>query len=103
MIYRHSPSPSGTKFKGGIMYSPLKEGEALELKEQLNELGFEVNLLKMTHLSHTRFIANKNAVTIDFYNWLQKKMPKLNKMQFVYDPTETFSVGSDFTIILADN
>lgn len=103
MIYRHSPAMSSSEFKGGIMYSPLKEEEALELKEQLNELGFEVNLLKMTHLSHTRFIANKNAVTIDFFNWLQKKMPKLNKMQFVYDPTETFSVGSDFTIILADN
>ncbi len=102
MIYREKPVLDGTKFKGGIMYSPKKETEALAIKEQLNELGFEVNMLKITHLSHTRFVANKNEVTVDFLNWLQKKMPELNSMQFIYDPTESFSVGSDFTIILAE-
>jgi len=68
----------------------------------LVNLGYEVNMLKITHLSHTRFVANKNAVSMDFFNHLQKKMPALNKMQFVYDPTENFSVGSDFTIVLAE-
>ena len=85
------------------MYSPLKEAQAEALKVQLNELGFEVNMLKLTHLSHSRFVANKNEVSVDFFNWLQKKVPELNRMQFVYDPTENFSVGSDFTIILAEN
>jgi flavodoxin len=84
------------------MYSPLKEKEAIIIQDQLKELGFEVNMLKITHLSHTRFVANKNEVTIDFYNWLQKKIPELHKMQFVYDPTENFSVGSDFTVVLAE-
>ena len=102
MIYRDKPVLDGTKFKAGIMYSPRKEEEAQALKEKLNELGFEVNMLKITHLSHTRFVANKGEVTVDFLNWLQKKVPELNKMQFVYDPTETFSVGSDFTLILAE-
>ncbi len=102
MIYREKPKLDGTKFKAGIMYSPRKDAEAQAMKEKLNELGFEVNMLKITHLSHTRFVANKNDVTVDFLNWLQKKMPELNNMQFIYDPTETFSVGSDFTIILAD-
>jgi hypothetical protein len=102
MIYRDKPVLDGTKFKAGIMYSPLKEEEAMAMKEKLNEMGFEVNTLKITHLSHSRFVANKNAVSIDFYNWLQKKMPEINNFQFVYDPSENFSVGSDFTIILAD-
>ncbi len=102
MIYRDKPALDGTKFKAGIMYSPRKEEEAQALKEKFNELGYEVNMLKITHLSHTRFVANKSAVTIEFLNWLQKKMPELNNMQFVYDPTETFSVGSDFTVILAE-
>ena len=102
MIYRDKPVLDGTKFKAGIMYSPRKEEEAQAMKEKLNELGFEVNMLKITHLSHTRFVANKSAVTVDFLNWLQKKMPELNNMQFVYDPTETFSVGSDFTLVLAE-
>ena len=102
MIYRDQVEADITKFKAGIMYSPLKEAQAEALKIQLNELGFEVNMLKLTHLSHSRFVANKNAVSVDFFNWLQKKIPELNKMQFVYDPTENFSVGSDFTIILAE-
>ena len=102
MIYRNKPVLDGTKFKAGIMYSPKKEEEAENIKEKLVEQGFEVNMLKITHLSHTRFVANKNKVTIEFLNWLQKKMPELNNMQFVYDPTENFSVGSDFTIVLSE-
>ena len=102
IIYRDRQEADFSKFKAGIMYSPLKEQEAQIMQDQLKELGFEVNMLKITHLSHTRFVANKNAVSVDFYNWLQKKMPQLNKIQFVYDPTENFSVGSDFTIVLAE-
>ena len=102
IIYRDKQEADFSKFKAGIMYSPLKEQQALIIQDQLKELGFEVNMLKITHLSHTRFVANKNAVTVDFYNWLQKKIPQLNKIQFVYDPTENFSVGSDFTIVLAE-
>jgi hypothetical protein len=59
-------------------------------------------MLKITHLSHTRFVANKNVITMDFFNWLQRKMPELHDMQFIYDPTEMFSVGSDFTVVLAE-
>jgi len=102
MIYRDKTDSDYSKFKAGIMYSPLKEKEALSIQEKLEALGYEVNLMKITHLSHTKFVANKNGVTIDFYNWLQKKVPELDKVQFVYDPTENFSVGSDFTIVLAE-
>jgi len=102
MIYRDKPNLEGAKFKGGIMYSPKREADAELLKEKLNELGFEVNMLKITHLSHTRFVANKNQVTLEFYDWLQKKIPEMHGMQFIYDPTEMFSVGSDFTVVLAE-
>ena len=102
MIYRDVPNAESTKFKAGIMYSPLKETEAQVIKEKLIEQGYEVNMLKITHLSHTRFVANKNTVTVDFFNHLQKQLPELNKIQFIYDPTENFSVGSDFTIVLAE-
>ena len=103
MIYRDKPILSdGMKFKAGIMYSPKREAEAETIKNKLRELGFEVNMLKITHLSHTRFVANKNGVTMEFFNWLQKKMPELHNMQFIYDPTEMFTVGSDFTVVLAE-
>lgn len=102
MIYRDKPNLEGVKIKGGIMYSPKREDDAIALKDKLNDLGFEVNMLKITHLSHSKFVANKNIVTLDFFNWLQKKLPELNNAQFIYDPTETFSVGSDFTMVLAE-
>lgn len=102
MIYRDKPSVEGVRFKAGIMYSPLKEKEAEAIKERLTELGFEVNTLQITHLSHSKFVANKNAVSSDFFNWLQKKLPELDDMQFIYDPTEAYSVGSDFTIVLSE-
>lgn len=102
MIYRDKPLADTERFKAGIMYSPRREDDAQKMKEEFNNLGFEVNMLKITHLSHTKFVANKNAVTMDFFNWLQKKMPELQDVQFIYDPTETFSVGSDFTLVLAE-
>lgn len=102
MIYRDHPVLDGTKFKGGIMYSPKRESDAEAIKEKLNDLGYEVNMLKLTHLSHSRFVANKNMVTLEFFNMLQRKLPEIHNFQFVYDPTENFSVGSDFTIVLAE-
>lgn len=102
MIYRDKPVIDGAKFKGGIMYSPKREADAEALKEKLNNLGYEVNMLKLTHLSHSRFVANKNNVTLEFFNFLQKKVPELHNIQFIYDPTENFSVGSDFTVVLAE-
>ena len=102
MIYRDKPDVEGVKFKAGIMYSPKRESEAELIKAKLNELGFEVNMLKIMHLSHSRFVANKNGVTIEFYNWLQKKVPEIQDLQFIYDPTEMFSVSSDYTVVLAE-
>ena len=102
MIYRDKPVVDEKTLKGGIMYSPKRENDAELLKEKLNDLGFEVNMLKITHLSHSRFVANKNTVTLEFFNHLQKRIPELNDSQFLYDPTENFSVGSDFTIVLAE-
>ena len=102
MIYRDRVVTDVANFKGGIIYSPKREADAEALKKKLNDLGYEVNMLKLTHLSHSRFVANKNAVTMEFYISLQKKVPELKNYQFVYDSTENFSVGSDFTVVLAE-
>ncbi|MCQ2753899.1 MAG: LCP family protein [bacterium] len=102
MIYRDKPVMENGKFVAGIMYSPRRENDAEEIKKQLAELGFEVKMLQITQLSHSKFVANKNVVTTDFYNWLEKKVPSIRDFQFVYDPTGNFSVSSDFTIVLAE-
>lgn len=102
MIYRDKPTLDGRKFIAGIMYSPKREADAITLKEKLTEMEYEVHMLELTHLSHDRFVANRNKVTLEFFNHIQKKLPSLHGFQFIYDPTDNFSVNSDFTIVLAD-
>lgn len=103
MIYRDKPAMvDGTKYRAGIMYSPKREKDAFEIKQKFTEMGFDTNLVQITQLSHTKFIAHQNKVTMEFFNWLQKKMPELHDMQFIYDPTDTFAAGKDFTVVLAE-
>ncbi len=101
LIYRDEPTISDKKFVAGIMYSPEKSPEAMELKAQLTELGFEVNCFSRGHLPHSQFVANSSSVSNDFFNWLKKKTPIIKENQFVYDPNKYYCSDSDFVIILS--
>lgn len=101
LIYRDEPAVSDKKFSAGIMYSPEKEEEAMELKSELQELGFEVSCTGRGHLPHSQFIANTSSVSNDFYNWLKKKVPQIKGSQFVYDPNKYYCVNSDFVVIVS--
>ena len=102
MIYRDKPDVVEQNFDGGIMFSPRRNADAYAMKEKFESLGYKVNMLEIAHLSHSKFVANKHAVTLEFFNHLQKKLPELDNMQFIYDPSGNYSVGSDFTLVLAD-
>lgn len=101
LIYRDKGSIDGKRFVAGIMYSPEKEQEAMAIKAQLKELGFDVNCIGRGHLPHSQFIANSSDVSNDFYNWLKKKVPSIKHSQFVYDPNKYYCANSDFTIIVS--
>lgn len=101
LIYRDKAEVNEKAFVAGIMYSPEKEAEAMELKSSLKELGLEVNCIGRAQLPHSQFMAHSSGVSKDFYNWLKKKNPQMKKSQFVYDPTRLYCVNSDFTIIIS--
>lgn len=102
LIYRDEPGISDNKsFVAGIMYSPEKEQQAMQLKSELQELGFEVNCVGRGHLPHSQFVANSSTVSGDFFNWLKKKVPEIKYSQFVYDPNKFYCVNSDFVIIMS--
>lgn len=102
LIYRDEPDPTDNKnFAAGIMYSPDKEGQAMQLKSELQELGFEVTCVGRGHLPHSQFVANSNAVSNDFFNWLKKKVPEIKNSQFVYDPNKFYCANSDFVVIMS--
>lgn len=102
LVYRDEPPISDKKFVAGIMYSPEKEQEAMELKSQFQELGFEVNCIGRGHLPHSQFVANSSSVSNEFFNWLKKKTPELKHNQFVYDPNKYYCSSSDFVVILSE-
>lgn len=102
LVYRDEPNPTDNKnFVAGIMYSPDKEQQAMLLKSQLQELGFEVNCVGRSHLPHSQFVANSNDVSNDFFNWLKKKVPEIKQNQFVYDPNKFYCANSDFVVIVS--
>lgn len=102
LIYRDKLEiTDSSKFSAGIMYSPDKQQQALKLKNELEELGFEVNCKSQGHLPHSQFVANSNEVSSDFFNWLKKKVPEIKHNQFVYDPNKFYCVNSDFVVILS--
>lgn len=101
LIYRQKPNFEDKKLVAGIMYAFDKEDEAMKIKEQLKENGYEVNCIGRAHLPHSQVIGHNSAVTTDFVNWLKKKVPEVRHSQFVYDPVRTYCVKSDFTIIVS--
>lgn len=101
LIYRDEPDASDKHFTAGIMYAPEKEQEAMELKDKLKELGFEVNCLSRGHLPHSQFVANSSSVSNEFFGWLKRKVPAIRHTQFVYDPNRFYCANSDFVVIMS--
>lgn len=101
MVYRDKPTPSDKKLVAGIMYSFDKEEEAMKVKDELQNSGYEVNCVGRAHLPHAQIIGHNAAVTSDFVSWLKKEIPEVKGSQFVYDPVRMYCVHSDFTIIIS--
>lgn len=102
LIYRDEPSATDSKnFVAGIMYAPEKEQKAMQLKSELQELGFKVNCVGRGHLPHSQFVANSSTVSGEFFNWLKKKVPEIRQSQFVYDANNYYCVNSDFVVIMS--
>lgn len=101
LVYRDRPEITNAHFAAGIMYSPENESEAMDLKSDLQEMGYEVTCVGRGHLPHSQFIANSNAVSNEFYNNLKRRLPELRGKQFVYDPNKFFCSSSDFVVIVS--
>ena len=93
---------SNSSLVAGIMYTPTCYDEAEEVKTQLTELGLKVNLVELEGLPHSQFVAHNKNVSNGLFNYITKRIPALDNMQFVYDPLKNYCANSDFTIILAN-
>lgn len=101
MVYRDKPSNTNKKLVAGIMYAFDKEDEAMKVKEELKNSGYEVNCIGRAQLPHSQIIGHNASVTSDFVSWLKRQVPEIKHSQFVYDPIKMYCVHSDFTIIIS--
>ena len=101
MIYRDKSFDANKLYNFGIRYSYAAENDAKNLKSEIEELGYNVNCFGPSKLPHSQFIAHDVSVSNAFLNWLKRKAPELNKIQFVYNPDKNYCVSSDITILLA--
>ena len=101
MIHR-DVSSSGYNMVAGIMYSYDKEKEAMEVKDTLTRLGFEVSCMGRGQLTHSQFIAHSSAINSKFVNSLKKEIPAIHSAQFVFDPKKNYCNNADFTLIIAN-
>lgn len=101
MIYRDKPTPENKRLIAGIMYAFDKEEEAMKIKDELKNSGYEVNCIGRAQLPHSQIIGHNTAVTTEFVGWLKRQVPEIKHSQFVYDPIRTYCVHSDFTIIIS--
>ena len=103
LIYREdSQVDLSTPVVAGIMYSASRADDASLIKKILEDSGYRVNCMEAESLPHSQFIAHNNKLSNNMYNDLKKKMPILEKAQYVYDPIRNYCVNSDFTIILSN-
>lgn len=102
IIYREKINPEDmSQLHAGIMYSKGNEEEANLIKEQLTNLGIEVTCTGNVNKTHTQFIAHSKNISNEYYNWLKKKTPSIIGYQFVYEPTNYYCNGTDFTVVIA--
>lgn len=101
LIYRERVKSDKTRFAASVMYSNDRATEGKELIEELEANNIKVKCTGTSNATHAQFIAHSKDVTPEFYNWLKKKVSKLNSRQFVYDPVNYYCADTDFTIILA--
>lgn len=104
LIYRETaPMDNGIPITGGIIYTSSKTNEAEKLKTTLEEMGYRITVANMEQIPHSQFISHSNRVPTNFYNYLRKRIPTIDKMQYVYDPIRNYCIGgSDFTIVLSN-
>lgn len=90
-----------TPYTASVLYSADKQTEASALIEQLKAGGITVKCTGNVTRAHSHFSAHSNKATNEYFNWLKKKTPELEGMQFVYDPINYYCADTDYTVVLA--
>ncbi len=104
LIYRKKTEMDTKEIAVGIMYSKSKEVEAYELKEQLKNLGYDVNCIgKSTQITESEIIGYNTQVSADIVRTLKRNVPDISRYHFVHYPVRSFCTTSDVVITINED
>ena len=103
LIYRKKSEVSQKDINVGIMYSKLREVDALNIKEDLKSLGYGVNCIgRSTHIENSEIVGYNTDISSEMIKSIQKNIEMIEKLHYVHNPVRNFCTESDFVITLTD-
>lgn len=90
-----------TPYTASVLFSSDKQTEANALIEQLKAGGVTIKCTGNASRTHSHFVAHSSKTSNEYFNWLKKKNPELEGMQFIYDPINYYCADTDYTVVLA--
>lgn len=104
LIYRQKTAIAQNEFSVGLMYSRMKEIEAMAIREQLKSLGYDVNCTgKSSMIEESQIIGYNTQVSKDMIRAMQKKVPEISEFKFVHSPVRSYCNNSDIVITIKND
>lgn len=101
LIYRKKSEVSQKDINVGVMYSKIREVDALNVKEQLKNLGYEVNCIgRSTHIEQSEIVGYNTNISAEMIKSIQKNIAEIGELHYVHNPVRNFCTDSDFVITL---
>ena len=103
LIYRKKSEVLKKDVNVGVMYSKLREVDALNVKEQLKNLGYEVNCIgRSTHIEQSEIVGYNTNISSEMIKSIQKNITEIGHLHYVHNPVRNFCTDSDFVITLTN-
>lgn len=104
LIYRQKVQLSVNQISVGIMYSRSKEIEALNIKEQLKTLGYDVDCTgRSSNITESQIIGYNTQLSSDDIKYMQKNIQDISHFKFVHNPVRNYCNNSDIVITLKED
>lgn len=103
LIYRKKSEVTKNDVNVGVMYAKSREVDALNVKEQIKNLGYELNCIgRSTHINTSEIVGYNTNISKDMIKSLQSEVEGIEGLKYVHSPVRSFCTESDFVITLAD-
>lgn len=104
LIYRQKTDIAQNEFSVGLMYSRMKEIEAMAIREQLKSFGYDVNCTgKSSMIEESQIIGYNTQVSKDMIRAMQKKVPEISEFNYVHSPVRSYCNNSDIVITIKND